>query len=146
MSAREAVADSSAPRRRVLRTCGTLAGAELTRPFGDGTAVFKVAGKIFAIVDLREDSPRVTLKCDPDYALWLVQQFAEIVPGYHMNKRHWITVALSPRTSVDLVDDLIVVSYDLVVTALPVSVRSSLHASGAGPDRRSHDPGRVHPR
>ena len=133
MRASDVSEESLAPRPRVVRTCGALDGAELTHPFGVDTAVFKVGGKIFAILSLHEDPPRVTLKCDPDYAILLAQQFDEIAPGYHMNKRHWITATLSSTLSADLVDDLIGVSYDLVVAALAADVRSALRASGERP-------------
>lgn len=126
MRARDVSADSSTARERVARRCGALAGAELTHPFGVDTAVFKVGGRVFAILTPHEEPPRVTLKCDPDYAILLAQQFEEIVPGYHMNKRHWITVTLSPTTSADLVDELIGVSYDLVVAGLSAPARSAL--------------------
>ncbi|MBW4078047.1 MAG: MmcQ/YjbR family DNA-binding protein [Acidobacteria bacterium] len=122
-----------------MRTCGALAGAELTHPFGVDTAVFKVGGRVFAILTPHEEPPRVTLKCDPDYAILLAQQFDEIVPGYHMNKRHWITVTLSPTTSADLVDELIGVSYDLVVAALSADARSALAGPPGARSRRVSD-------
>ena len=136
MSARAVSADSSAASGRVVRTCGALVGAELTHPFGVDTAVFKVGGKVFAILSPHEEPPRVTLKCDPDYAILLTQQFEAIVPGYHMNKRHWITVTLSPTTSPDLVDDLIGVSYDLVLAGLSAPARSIIERASRDESRR----------
>ena len=109
-----------------MSTCGAFTGAELTHPFGDDTAVFKVTGRIFAVTSLHEEPSSVTLKCDPDYAALLVQQFGEVVPGYHMNKHHWITITLSATMSADLVDELIGVSYDLVVAGLSAPARSAL--------------------
>lgn len=86
----------------------------LTYPFGPATAVFKVCGKMFAAVSVSDEPGRLTLKCDPDYATFLVQQFEAISPGYHMNKRHWVTITLDPTVSEDLIEELILGSYDLV--------------------------------
>ncbi len=117
----------STPRlERVVARCGELAGAELTYPFGDEVAVFKVGGKMFALASLDDEPARLTLKCDPDYASYLTQHFDDVAPGYHMNKRHWITVTLSMALSWDLVDELIADSYQLVVSALPASLRREL--------------------
>jgi predicted DNA-binding protein (MmcQ/YjbR family) len=86
----------------------------LTHPFGPDTSVFKVAGKMFAAIGSDDEPGRLTIKCDPDYATYLVQQFEEITPGYHMNKRHWITVVLSKSIPIEMVEDLVSDSYDLV--------------------------------
>jgi predicted DNA-binding protein (MmcQ/YjbR family) len=79
--------DATAQRERVVRECMKMPGAELTYPFGEETAVFKVGDKMFAVVSEDEDPGRLTMKCDPDYGAYLTQQFDDIVPGYHMNKR-----------------------------------------------------------
>lgn len=60
-------------------------------PFGDDTLVFKSSGKIFALVNL-EGEMNINLKCDPGYALELRERYASVIPGYHMNKKHWNTV------------------------------------------------------
>ncbi len=78
---------------------------------------------MFAVVSEGDAPARITLKCDPDYASYLIQQFEDIVPGYHMNKRHWITVSLTPTMSQDLIDDLISEAYDLIVAAMPAHAR-----------------------
>jgi predicted DNA-binding protein (MmcQ/YjbR family) len=98
----------------VLAACGRLPDSELTFPFGPGTSVFKISGKMFAAVGPDSGAGRLTVKCDPDYATFLVQQFDEITPGYHMNKRHWITVVMAPSLPIEMVEDLISDSYDLV--------------------------------
>ena len=116
----------ASPRERALSQCAQLVGAELTYPFGDEVAVFKVGGKMFALASLDDDPARLTLKCDPDYASYLTQEFADISPGYHMNKRHWITLTLSTELSGGLVDELIVDSYELIVSSLPASLRREL--------------------
>lgn len=104
-----------AGRERALLECARLPEAELCHPFGDSTAVFKVAGRMFAAVSLADRPGRITLKCDPGYGAALVDQYQEITPGYHMSKRHWITVTLSAALGPDLVEDLISESYQLVL-------------------------------
>lgn len=126
MTAREGSDGSSAERVRALAACTQLPGAELTHPFGFAIAVFKAGGKMFAAVSLSDEPGRLTLKCDPDYAAFLIQQFDEMIPGYHMNKRHWITITLNPTLPADLIEDLISDSYDLVIAALPKHARLSL--------------------
>lgn len=95
-------------------------------PFGPETSVFRVAGKIFALSDLDAEPLKVNLKCDPDDAVRLrAEHPGVIVPGWHMNKRHWNTVTaggLPERLVRELVED----SYDLVVAGLPRAARLRL--------------------
>lgn len=114
-------------REMVLQRCPHLPGAELSHPFGEDTAVFKVGGKMFALVDLSGAHGRVTLKADPHWAAALVAQHKRVTPGYYMNKRHWITVDLDHSTPdlVELVDELLTDSYALVVGNLPARLRPS---------------------
>lgn len=111
--------DQDALRKKVLATCEKLPDTELTHPFGEQTAVYKVAGKMFAAVRLDEPPVHVTVKCEPDYAASLVAKYDKVEPGYHMDKKHWITVTLSAGLPKNLVDELIVDSYHLVVEGLP---------------------------
>ncbi len=99
---------------QLRRFCLSLAGAEETFPFGPETSVFKVGGKMFAVVGLHADPLRVTLKCEPELSVQLRNTYEEIVPGYHANKKHWITVDLTGSLEDGLVRELIVDSYDLV--------------------------------
>ncbi|MFJ8232332.1 MmcQ/YjbR family DNA-binding protein [Streptomyces sp. NPDC094448] len=94
-------------------------------PFGDLVSVFKVGGKIFALSWLEGSPLRVNLKCEPEYALRLRADHPAIVPGYHMNKRHWNTVTVGELPA-RLVRELVEDSYDLVVAGLPRAVRLSL--------------------
>ncbi|MEU3752598.1 MmcQ/YjbR family DNA-binding protein [Streptomyces olivoreticuli] len=96
--------------------------------FGPGAAVFKVENKVFAILqDASEDRPaQVTLKCEPDLALHLREQFAAVGPGYHVNKRHWNTVVLNGTVPVDELREMVEHSYDRVVAGLPKAVRERL--------------------
>jgi len=81
---------------------------------------------MFAALSLSDELGRLTLKCDPDYAHFLIQQFDEITPGYHMNKRHWVTITLEPTMPEDLIKELISDSHDLVTGGLPKRVRQSV--------------------
>ena len=94
-------------------------------PFDEQTLVFKVMGKIFALadVDLFES---VNLKCDPERAIELREQHPEIIPGYHMNKKHWNTVAMSGALADTFLKELIDHSYELVVAKLPLQLRAGL--------------------
>jgi predicted DNA-binding protein (MmcQ/YjbR family) len=105
--------------------CLNLKGAEESFPFDDRTLAFKVGGKIFAITDV-EDFEFINLKCDPDRALELREKHAEIVPGWHMNKKHWNSV--NPHGDLDdnLIKELILHSYDLILGSLPAKQRKEL--------------------
>ena len=106
--------------------CLSFAGAEETFPFGPETSVFKVAGKMFALSQLGADSLRVSLKCEPELAESLRAAYAGVIPGYHLNKRHWNTVVIDGSLSDDAISDMIEDSYDLVVSKLPKTRRRPL--------------------
>jgi predicted DNA-binding protein (MmcQ/YjbR family) len=110
----------------VITLCLDLARAEETYPFGDGVAVFKVGGRMFALVNLGDGPGVVNLKCDPARALELRETYAGIRPGYHQDKRHWNSVDLDGSVVDDLVRELVEDSYDLVVARLPRAVRDTL--------------------
>ena len=93
-------------------------GATKDMPFGPSALVFKVMGKMFALIGVDDDPLRMNLKCDPDYALLLRQRYTGVIPGYHMNKQHWNTVVLDDSVPDDLILDMIDDSYDLVVKGL----------------------------
>jgi predicted DNA-binding protein (MmcQ/YjbR family) len=95
-------------------------------PFGPTTSVFKVAGKMFALSGLDRTPLKVSVKCEPELAVALRETHPAIRPGYHLNKRHWNTIALDGSLPDQLVRDLIEDSYDLVVSALPKRVRGEL--------------------
>jgi predicted DNA-binding protein (MmcQ/YjbR family) len=94
--------------------CLGLRGAQETFPFNAGTSVFKAGGKMFALSALSDEPLGVSVKCDPDYAEELRATHRSIVPGYHLNKRHWITVTLGDDAGDDLVRELIAESHALV--------------------------------
>src|SRR5262245_4041589 len=112
-------ADAPLSRDEVRRYCGEHRGAIEDFPFGDGVSVFKVGGKMFAIVSLDGPDGHVTLKCDPDLALELRDLHPAVRPGYHTNKRHWNTVDLDVPLHPDDLREMVDHSYELVVGALP---------------------------
>ncbi len=94
--------------------CLSLPHVEETMPFGPDVLVYKVGGKMFALVIPDDFPPSVNLKCDPNRALELRDRYEDIQPGYHMNKRHWNTLVLEGRLPARLVRELIDHSYQLV--------------------------------
>jgi predicted DNA-binding protein (MmcQ/YjbR family) len=115
-------------RARARRHCLARAGAVEEFPFGPQTAVFKVHGKVFALLPRRSAEPTISLKCEPALAEDLRAAHAGIVPGYHLNKRHWNSVSLDGGLPPTMIADLIEDSYDLVVANLPRRVRDALRA------------------
>ncbi|MEA3501151.1 MAG: MmcQ/YjbR family DNA-binding protein [Actinomycetota bacterium] len=110
----------------ICNWCAAKRGATLEYPFGPEAAVFKVAGKMFALVSVDGPPGYVTLKAVPEEGEALRAQYEFIREGYYMNKRHWITVDIEPETPARLVEDLVADSYDLVVSNLPKRIRTKL--------------------
>ena len=100
-----------------MDACAAFPATELDYPFGDEVPVFKVVGKVFALLGENDRGWRLTLKADPEDARALVATYPDVTPGYHMNKKHWVTVTL-PADDVPITE-LIRDSYDLVVATLP---------------------------
>lgn len=105
-----------------IEFCLSLPAAEETMPFGPDVLVYKVAGKMFALTQPDEFPSKMNLKCDPERAVKLREDYDAITPGYHMNKQHWNTVRLDGVRG-DLLEELIRHSYDLVVASLPKAKR-----------------------
>ena len=106
--------------------CLALPGSAETYPFGPETSVFKVSGKIFAISRLTERPLRVSLKCEPLLAEQLREAHPAVLPGYHLNKRHWNTVIIDGSLPDRMIKDMIEDSYDLIVSKLSRSRRRAL--------------------
>ena len=102
--------------------------AEEDFPFGPETAVFKVHGKLFALLGERSGTASINLKCDPEQAIGLRDLFAAVTPGYHMNKRHWNTVLDDGSIPMGELQRMIDHSYALVVRGLTKSQRLGLQA------------------
>jgi predicted DNA-binding protein (MmcQ/YjbR family) len=113
----------------VLEFCETLPDAVEDYPFGDEVAVFKISGRMFAVVMLDGNPGFVNLKCDPDLALELRARYPAVRPGYHTNKRHWNSVDLDGSIDRDELCGMIEHSYDLVVDGLPRAQRNRLRGS-----------------
>ena len=99
-------------------------------PFDEDTLVFKVGGKMFALASLQEwesGNPAVNLKGDPNRNLELCAEYESINPGYHMNKVHWVTVAVNRDVPDKLVLELISASYDLVFKSLTRKIQSEIN-------------------
>ncbi|MBT2554141.1 MmcQ/YjbR family DNA-binding protein [Arthrobacter sp. ISL-5] len=100
-----------------------LPGANLEHPFGPDWEVFKVRDKVFMLLTEVTGEPIVILKTDPADGMALREQHADITPGYHMNKKHWITLHPSGDLQKQMIDDLVTESYLLVVENLPLAKR-----------------------
>ena len=108
--------------------CLSFHGVTESFPFGEDTLVFKVGGKIFALagINLFES---FNVKCDPEKAIELRDQYPEVTPGYHMNKRHWNTVSVTGRVPEKELKNWISESYNLVFHSLSKKLKAGLKAS-----------------
>ena len=97
--------------------CLAKKGVTEEMPFGDETLVYKVMGKMFALTGIT-DFASVNLKCDPEKAVELREQYEAVQPGYHMNKKHWNTILMDGSISDKLVLEWLEDSYQLVVAGL----------------------------
>jgi len=105
--------------------CLKLQGCTESFPFDETTLVMKVGGKMFALINL-DESPSVNLKCDPEKAIILRETFSTVLPGYHMNKKHWNTVLLDGSIKDELLMNWIKDSYHLVINKLPLTLKNQL--------------------
>lgn len=106
--------------------CRSLHAATEGNPFGEGVLVFKVGGKIFAILD----ATSVSLKCDPGLAVALREEYPAVTAGYHLNKRHWNTVRLDGSVPDEVVSEWIEDSYELALSSLTRAERAALGSPG----------------
>ena len=105
----------------------SLPNTKLDYPFGEATAVYKVQdpstssgqAKMFALVAEKSDPVRLSLKCDPQLAETLRQKYESVMPGYHLNKKHWNTIVLTGQLQWEEVQGLIRHSYQLVLNSQP---------------------------
>ena len=101
----------------------SMPGAKLDYPFGEEVAVYKADAKMFALIAEKSDPVRISLKCDPKLAEVLREKYESVMPGYHLNKKHWNTVVLSGQLPWEDIQGLIKHSYDLATKSggdLPV--------------------------
>ena len=104
--------------------CLSKPDAEETLPFGPDTLVYKVGGKVFLLTGLDAPDLRFNVKCDPDYAIELREQYDSVQPGYHMNKKHWNTIIVDGSVATKQLKEWIDHSYNLVVQSLPKKLRA----------------------
>jgi predicted DNA-binding protein (MmcQ/YjbR family) len=98
-------------------------------PFNDTALVFKVAGKMFALLDLSEENRGISLKCDPGLAIELREQYPEVTPAYHFNKKHWNGIDITGDIGWDMLQEWIDHSYNLVVASLPLKKQDEIHTN-----------------
>lgn len=110
---------------QIRNYCIAKPGVEETLPFDEVSPVYKVMGKMFAIISVTPPHS-ISLKCDPERAVELREEYEGITPGYHMNKAHWNTVQFDGSVHVGLVNELVDHSYNLVVSALPKKLKEEL--------------------
>ena len=129
--------DGAALHEVTVRTALALPAVEETQPFGEGSLVHKVVGRMFVLTTTLRGMPIVNLKCAPPHAAALVRDLVEVTPGWHMDKRHWITLAPGDGLDESSVEDLVANSYELVVQGLPRARRPfdpSRRGAGPAPD------------
>lgn len=102
------------PHNEVEEYLLSMPNAKLDYPFGESVAVYKVKDKMFALVSEKSDPIKLSLKCDPKLAETLREKYETVMPGYHLNKKHWNTILLTGQLSWQEVQDLIRHSYGLV--------------------------------
>lgn len=109
----------------IVGFCTGLKGTTHDFPFDETTMAFRVQNKIYALMNV-EKSTHINLKCDPEKAIELRERYPAIVPGFHMNKKHWNTVGLDADFDDSLVRELIRDSYELIVKSLPKKLQHEL--------------------
>ena len=107
--------------------CLSLKGTTEHFPFDEFSLVMKVQGKMFALLPLDNPETQIALKCDPERAIQLRDEFSSITAAYHFNKKHWNSVRIDPSISAKFMQELIQHSYDLVVAGLPKKLKEELN-------------------
>lgn len=111
---------------QVREYCISKKGVTESFPFNDTALVFKVGGKMFALLDLSEEQRGISLKCDPDLAVKLREAYPEVTPAYHFNKKHWNGVDLNGAIKPEQLAGWIDHAYEQVVKSLPKKVQKEL--------------------
>jgi predicted DNA-binding protein (MmcQ/YjbR family) len=106
--------------------CLNKPAVEETLPFGPETLVFKLCGKMFLLTALDEADLSFNVKCDPEKAIELREQYECVSPGYHMNKEHWNTIRVDGSVSTTVLKEWINHSYELVKASLPKKIRDTI--------------------
>ena len=106
--------------------CLSLKGATEALPFDNRTLVFSVMGKMFCATDV-EDFELINIKCDPEEAIVLREMYADVIPGFHMNKKHWNSIQTAGTLPNQLIEKWITDSYNLVVAGMPKKLKDELN-------------------
>lgn len=106
--------------------CLSKKGVTESFPFDDTALVFKVMGKMFALLDLSEEKRGISLKCDPELAIELREEFTEVTPAYHFNKKHWNGIDIYGSVSSLKLQEWVDHSYALVVKSLTKKLQAEL--------------------
>jgi len=106
--------------------CISKKGVEETLPFGPETLVFKVMGKAFLLTGFENNPVQFNVKCNPEKAIELREQFSCVLPGYHMNKKHWNTIIVDGTATNNFLEEWISDSYNLVVEGLTKKEKETL--------------------
>lgn len=114
-------------KKHLQQYCGSKKGVSVEYPFGPDVTVYKVMGKMFALIPVGDDVS-ISLKCDPMWAQILRQTYTAIAPGYHLNKQHWNTITIDGSISDEEIYDMIDHSYEQVVKSLKKSDKEKLDA------------------
>ncbi len=109
--------------------CLSLKGAYLDFPFNEFTAVYKIAGKMFLMTALDDFPISIVIKCDPDESLELIDKYEFISTGYHMSKKHWISIITEESKYELLYKDLITKSYNLVYSKLTKKLKEIVNST-----------------
>jgi len=120
--------DDHSIQKIAIETATNLVAAEHSQPFGFGVDVYKVLDKIFMMTMTYQNEKIVTVKCPPQDSEMLRDLYPSIRPGYHMNKKHWITIYPDQEIAMELVKDLVIASYELVISKLPKHQKIGLEA------------------
>jgi|SRR5450432_1795359 len=112
----------------IRKYCLEKKSVEESFPFGEDTLVFKVSGKVFLLLGLNNRPLQFNVKCDPEKAEELRENFSSVLPGFHMNKKHWNTVILDGQVPAKLIREMIDDSYHLVIKGLPPKERKKFNS------------------
>ena len=115
-------------RSDLVHYCLSRKGAGVEQPFGPEADVFKVMGKMFALIPVAADPPQISLKCDPLLAQMLRDTYPAVTPAYHFNKRHWNGIVVDGSVADDEIEEWIDHSYQQVVKGLTRAQRQALAA------------------
>ena len=106
--------------------CLSKKGVEEGLPFGEDTLVFKVMGKMFLLTGINSNPVQFNVKCDPEKAIELRENYTCVIPGYHMNKQHWNTIICEGSASRKIMQEWIDDSYNLVASSLTKKLKTEL--------------------